>query len=171
MTEQSKNRRRQDKVIKDRTVEGEAGEERKRGEDTRAEDWNGIGQDTREQHWVIIMVIQSGSERRVAEQRWLTQMHFQWNMECHNAPQGEDHQSKVRKHTEHFICLWFSFRLTPLLDSRKRYCHLQSPVPLSYCHCHCQAFHSCIPHVRFVMKMMADLPLQIHRDFLQNNWF
>lgn len=38
MTEQSKNRRRQDKVIKDRTVEGEAGEERKRGEDTRAED-------------------------------------------------------------------------------------------------------------------------------------
>lgn len=38
MTEQSKNRRRQDKVIKDRTVEGEAGEKERRGEGIRAED-------------------------------------------------------------------------------------------------------------------------------------
>lgn len=38
MTEQSKNRRRQDKVIKDRTVEGEAGEEGRGREGMRAED-------------------------------------------------------------------------------------------------------------------------------------
>lgn len=38
MIERSKNRRRQDKVIKDRTVEGEAGGEGRRGEGMGAED-------------------------------------------------------------------------------------------------------------------------------------
>lgn len=120
MTEQSKNRRRQDKVIKDGTAEGEAGEEDRRGHESRGlrQDWTGRG--GREQDWVIIMVMESGSERRAAEPRWLTQMHFQWNMECHTVPEGEDYQSKVRKYTQHFICLWFSFRPTALVDSRKR---------------------------------------------------
>ena len=45
MTEQSKNRRGQDKVIKDRTAEGEAGEEDRRGHESRGlrQDWTGRG--------------------------------------------------------------------------------------------------------------------------------
>lgn len=101
LTEQSKNRRRQDKVIKDRTVEGEArrGEEGRRGHKSRGmrQDWTGRG--GREQDWVIIMVIESGSEHGAAEWRWLTQMHFGWNMECHSTPKGGHYQSKVRKYT------------------------------------------------------------------------
>lgn len=45
MTEQSKNRRRQDKVIKDRTLEGEAGQEGRRGEGMRGKNRDRIGQD------------------------------------------------------------------------------------------------------------------------------
>lgn len=44
MTEQSKNRRRQDKVIKDGTVKGETGEEGRRGHERGLrQDWTGQG--------------------------------------------------------------------------------------------------------------------------------
>lgn len=110
MTEQSKNRRRQGKVIKDRTVEGEAAEERG-GEERLAEWRTETGLDrTGWERTGLSHHYGNREQRRAAQPHWLTQMHFQWNMECHSTPQGEDYQSKVRKSTLHFICLWISFR-------------------------------------------------------------
>lgn len=166
MTEQSKNRKRQDKVIKDRPVEGEE----------RAWVWrNETGLDRTRWERTGLSHHYGNRECRAARPRWLTQMHFQWNMECHSVPQGADYQSKVRKYTLHFIWLWISFRPVLLLDSRKwscpqscwniqlpvTNCLCQSPEPLSFWCCTCQGLpFKCGTYV--LIMTTSGLSLEIH---------
>lgn len=136
MTEQSNNRRWQDKVVKDRAVDGNAGEECEWG---LRQDWTGLH--NREQDWVIIMVIKTGKWAQT-RQTAMTQIHFLWNTECLAHPKKSDITPRLEK-TEHFLCLWFSFLLTSMLYFRKR---------SSYCCYTCQASRSCTAHTQFLRK-------------------